>query len=45
MRIFSLFLFAGMIPTMSRFLHTILSEHGLLLVDLHPNSILVLEVF
>jgi hypothetical protein len=40
-----IFLFAGMIPPMSLFLHTVLSEYGLLLANLHPNSILVLAIF
>jgi hypothetical protein len=45
MRIFVCFLMAGMVPLLSSFLHAILKEYGLLLSQLHPNSLLALSIF
>jgi hypothetical protein len=45
MRIFTYFLMAGVVPPLSSFLHTILEEYGLLLLQLHPNSLLALAIF
>jgi hypothetical protein len=45
MRIFACFLMAGVVPPLSSFLRAILEEYGLLLSQLHPNSLLALSIF
>jgi hypothetical protein len=45
MRIFACFLMAGMEPLLLSFLCAILEEYGLLLSQLHPNSLLALSIF
>jgi hypothetical protein len=45
MRIFACFLMAGVVPPLSSFLCAILEEYGLLLSQLHPNSLPALSIF
>jgi hypothetical protein len=45
MRIFACFLMAGVVLPLSSFLRAILEEYGLLLSQLHPNSLLALSIF
>jgi hypothetical protein len=45
MRIFTCFLIAGVVSPLSLFLRAILEEYGLLLSQLHPNSLLALSIF
>jgi hypothetical protein len=45
MRIHSIFLLVGLVPPMSLFFHMVLMDYGILLADLHPNSVLVLAIF
>jgi hypothetical protein len=45
MHIFACFLMAGVVPSLSSFLRAILEEYGLLLSQLHPNSLLALSIF
>jgi hypothetical protein len=44
-RIFAYFLISGVVPPLSSFLRDILEEYGLLLLQLHPNSLLALAIF
>jgi hypothetical protein len=44
-RIFTCFLMVGVVPPLSLFLRTDLEEYGLLLSQLHPNSLLPLAIF
>jgi hypothetical protein len=44
-RIFTCFLMAGVVPPLSLFLCAILEKYGLLLSQLHPNSLLALAIF
>jgi hypothetical protein len=44
-RVFACFLMVGMVPPLLSFLRAILEEYGLLLLQLHPNSLLALAIF
>jgi hypothetical protein len=44
-RIFACFLMAGVVPPLSSFLRAVLEDYGLLLLQLHPNSLLALAIF
>jgi hypothetical protein len=44
-RIFACILMVGVVPPLSSFLHAILEEYGLLLSQLHPNSLLAMAIF
>jgi nitrate reductase NapE component len=43
--VFFCFLVVGIIPTMSLFLHMVLSTYGVVLTHLHPNALLALAIF
>jgi hypothetical protein len=43
--ILAFFLMAGVVPLLSSFLCAVLEEYGLLLSQLHPNSLLALAIF
>jgi hypothetical protein len=43
--VFACFLMAGVVPPLSLFLHAVLEEYGLLLSQLHLNSLLALAIF
>jgi hypothetical protein len=43
-RVFCFFV-AGIVPPMSLFLHAVLTTYGVVLVRLHPNSLLALAIF
>jgi hypothetical protein len=45
MRIFACFLMVGMVPPLPLFLCAILEEYGLLMLQLHPNSLLDMAIF
>jgi hypothetical protein len=45
MCIFACFLMAGMVQPLSLFLRAILEEYGLLLSQLHQNSLMALSIF
>jgi hypothetical protein len=44
-RVYAIFLLAGMVPPVSAFFHLLLTEYGILLADLHPNSVMLLAIF
>jgi hypothetical protein len=44
-RVFFCFMVAGMVPSMSLFLHVVLSTYSMVLAHLRPNALLALAIF
>ena len=43
--IFSCFLLAGMVPPLSEFCQAVLETYGLVILQLHPNAVMVMAIF